>query len=610
MAGRPPRSRLLAVFLGISLLGPAARADGAPTAPDVSSDSARLAAQTHFERGVTLARDNRSWDAALAEFLTSTELYPTRSATRNAAVALTRLGRNAEALEMFEKLLRLFATQMPAEQLASTQADVERLKQLVAEIQLLINEDEVRATVDGQQRGVLRSGAVLRTDPGTHTLRLSKDGFETVEDRITVAAGTRKVIQFELEALDLGGILVVRESSGAQVELLVDGTPMGRTPWRGKVPPGRHWISLQQGTRGVPPTSVTLEAGETLSLTLHANELAAQLRIEPSPTNATVVIDGVPVGNGIWAGRLAEGAHRVELTANGYQGQRHDIVLSTGQLRLIRPKLQTERPSPTRSSGVRARPFVDLTLGPLFAASLGGGADDDCRCSIRSRPLGAVVLGRFGYTLLPGLSLELNAGYLGITESMTRSVIAAGEKSPAQFESKDYRDKTSLSGPLAAFSASLRMLEKTTPVTARVSLGAAILRSSTAVIATFEGDVPDPAAAENAPYRLSRSVNISELERRLLCPFGATELRLGYRLSRRWSVDAGVALWLLVPPKAFRTGANTLSAPDTRSVALDVDGEQHASGAAVTPGALFLGRELIAGAFLALAPSVSLRYDL
>src|SRR2546430_11154177 len=61
-------------------------------------------AQAHFEQGLQLATEE-VWDAALAEYLLSRKLYPTKAATKNAALCLRKLRRWDEALAMLQSLL-------------------------------------------------------------------------------------------------------------------------------------------------------------------------------------------------------------------------------------------------------------------------------------------------------------------------------------------------------------------------------------------------------------------------------------------------------------------------------------------------------------------------
>src|SRR5262245_28524811 len=100
-------------------------------------------ARVHFERGVKLS-DEQSWDAALAEFLQSRELFPTRGAEKNAAVCLRKLRRYEEALEMIEGVLKEFPN-MPQEDRWSIENEIKELQGLVGF--LTVKPSEAGATV-------------------------------------------------------------------------------------------------------------------------------------------------------------------------------------------------------------------------------------------------------------------------------------------------------------------------------------------------------------------------------------------------------------------------------------------------------------------------------
>jgi hypothetical protein len=195
--------------------------------------------------------------------------------------------------------------------------------------------------------------------------------------------------------------------------------------------------------------------------------------------------------------------------------------------------------------------------------------------------------------VLPGLGVELSAGYLSVSESMTRSVTARGENG-GLFSAPDFRDTTSLSGPLATIGASYRAFKRT-PMTARASVGLALLNSSTTNSGTFSGG-----SGGDGP--LTSPLAIAEVERRLLTPFGSTELRMGYRFTKQISGDLGVALMIFFPPNASRAGANSFSTDADRISPVPPNAATHSD-------VLTLPREEIAGTFLALAPSVTARFD-
>src|SRR5690348_17116551 len=94
---------LLTSAVGLGQEGPAPADAGAKPAP-ADAGGKKEEARAHFEKGLSLAH-KAAWDAALAEFFRSIEIFPSRAATENAAVCLRRLSRNDEALDRYEALL-------------------------------------------------------------------------------------------------------------------------------------------------------------------------------------------------------------------------------------------------------------------------------------------------------------------------------------------------------------------------------------------------------------------------------------------------------------------------------------------------------------------------
>src|SRR5206468_201695 len=100
----------------------------------------------------------------------------------------------------------------------------------------------------------------------------------------------------ELAAIAGGGRLRVSEQTGRSLDIVVDGMVAGRTPWTGLLPPGDHALFLRgEGTLGTQPLLANVKLNQTVTLNLLAEELGASLRVTPTPMNATVLIDGIPV---------------------------------------------------------------------------------------------------------------------------------------------------------------------------------------------------------------------------------------------------------------------------------------------------------------------------
>src|SRR6185369_14685078 len=166
--------------------------------------------------------------------------------------------------------------------------------------------------IDGRERGDFPSPAPLRVAAGSHLVRVSRTGFLPFEARVDVAGGQTVRITARLLPLSRSGRLRVADQAGRVLEVVVDGAVVGKTPWEGALAAGDHVVFLRGADDlGTQPVSVPVELDRTATLTLAAEELAAEVRIEPVPVNAGVAIDGVAVGRGIWDGRLRAGPHRI-----------------------------------------------------------------------------------------------------------------------------------------------------------------------------------------------------------------------------------------------------------------------------------------------------------
>jgi hypothetical protein len=518
---------------------------------------------------------------------------------------LRQLGRNAQALELYASLLEEFSPLQPEE--ANTIASEMNATQApVGVLEIRANDSGVRVVVDGVQRGVTPIAEAIRVDEGDHTVRLSKDGFESSEVALRVAGGRRQQVDAALKPLAETGLLVVQEASGLQLDAVVDSAVVGKTPWYGNLAPGRHLVLLRgEKNLGTSPSSANVRVHDTTALTLRAVALDAALQIEPTPSNASVYLDDLMVGNGVWVGRLPSGAHHVDIVASSYAPFHRDLLLERGQSEVLQARLDPDSSNPLWRKAQKIPFYLELAGGGLISPSLRGGTDRACGCSNRSRPLGALAALRVGYA--PGrLGLELSGGYMSLSSSSTRTVEAAGEPLSPTFQAKDYRDSTKLSGPFAALSLAYRMFDKT-PFTARASIGLASLDSRTKNSGTFSGEVSNPDVRTEKQTVTSQLAGNAEATQHLLTPFGSTELRVGYRFSKVFSADIGAALMIFFPPSTPRAGINNLSNSQSRAALLIPPGSNWSTGNPVTPGVLQLPKEEIASAFIALSPSIALR---
>lgn len=407
--GRPTRWLLIRKIFAVTMAAPPAAAQ-APPDPPPQHDEREAQAREHFRRGV-VHFDREQWDAALAEFLRSRELVVTKANTKNAAICAQKVGRIVEAFELFQALLRDFE-ELPASDRLTAQLALQELSRSIGSIAIRDAPAGSTVTVDGVTVGTTPLPKPLRLPAGAHVVRVVREGLLPFEARVDLTGEEAVVLGAKLLPMTRMGLLRVTESRGGSFIVVVDGAPLGTTPWEGALSPGTHSVLLRgPQTWGTPPRTVVVELDRLAKLELVAAPLAAAVRIQTAPPAADVVIDGVAVGRGAWVGRLDAGAHRIDVSAPGYAPFVGRVLLERGQELPLSVVLEKSTPS----AAPRARLGVEAELGAAIGLSWGGelvsGCGDGCNQSVPTGLVGGV---RALYELPSRLGLGVHVGYLRV----------------------------------------------------------------------------------------------------------------------------------------------------------------------------------------------------
>ncbi|MBX3190368.1 MAG: PEGA domain-containing protein [Labilithrix sp.] len=533
------------VVVGIALLAGTAFAQRgkphpaphpAPAPPGATEakpgDQKKEEAKTRFDRGMTLF-DKKVWDAALVEFLESRAAYPTRSNTQNAAICLRNLNRFDEALDMFEALVKEFPN-LSATDRAAVDKEIVELQALVGAIDIRAREDGAQITIDGRERGLTPSPP-LRVSAGTHVIRVYKEGFAPVEKRVEVAGKQTLVIEPKLETLTQSGRLSVAEDGGKSgSEVLVDNVVVGKTPWQGLVAIGDHVVFLRgQGNLGTQPASATVRINQVTPIVLALEPLDCNLRVEPTPAGATVALDGVAVGSGLWDGRLRKGRHKIEVAQSGFLPQTRELDLTPGRAERLAVALERDPDSPLWRAEKPNRIYAEIAPSFPIALVLGGETADGGDASF---PLGVTGRAHVGYELRSGVGFGLAAGYLYLARTVEdRPSVLRPVGKPEAPGTAD--DRLSLKGLLIGASAHLHRntFGEKVPLLLRVGVGALLAN----VNDRRSGDFTVPGGASIPVVTARTSVDVPYL-------YLAPEARVGYRIADRIELTAGVEVMVMV----------------------------------------------------------------
>jgi len=452
---------ILAVCLSVGVI----RTAHAQLPTDTVSEDAKESAKQHFERGKELLARG-AWDAALAEFLRSRELYPSRGNTQNAAVALAKLERYDEALSMFEELV-LRHPDLPDR--ASVDKEIERLKGLVGSIEIKLAARGASVLIDGRPRGSTPLPSPVRVSVGSHVVRVFKEGASPFEVRLDVAGGQYRVVEPVLMALRRSGRLKVTERSGAKADVYVDGALVGTTPWEGSLEPGGHMAVLRTSDgRGTAPVRAPVRLDDVTVLNLGVEPLDCRLNVRPVPASAMVALDGVDVGRGVYEGLLPCGAHMVEVAAEGFVPARRRVSLEKSRAASERVELDRDPDSPLWRKGNPSRVFVEARGDGVITPKLGGDV-----ASGLAFGFGAEL--HAGYQAASGLGLGLSVGYLSLSRSEGERDLTVQQVNGAGGFPTRSRDTMTLSGPLLG---AFAMLQRGHEWPWQLRLGAGVLLGS------------------------------------------------------------------------------------------------------------------------------------
>ena len=509
-----------------------------PKAEPDPIEAKKADARTHFERGLSLF-DEEAWDAALVEFARSRAIFPTRAATKNAAICLRRLHRFDEALDMFDALLREFPNLPPADK-TLVEREVSELRSRVGTIDIQLTEPGASIVIDGRDRGTTPTTGPLRVSVGSHVVRVFKKGFSPFEQRVDVSGAQNVPLDVKLTALTQSGTLKVTEKSGQSVDVVVDNVVVGRTPWEGPLPLGDHTVLLRgEGKQGTQPASAAVKLGQETTLTLALETLESELRVEPKPVGASVSVDGVSVGRGLWDGRLHAGAHKISVSAEGFLGVERSVALKAGQREVLPIALERDPSSSLWKVDSPPGLAVELQLGAIWSPGFGSDLDDSCTGDCSS-PLtqGGMAVVRVGYNLSSKVTLSLDGGYLAVREKLSGRD-AAIQPVGGSPNTGSAHDTLWLRGALVGASLGFRTGPRL-PFTARLGVGALI------------GSVQDSRAGR---FETSQGVGYSIATVEESAParflYVAPELRFGRRMGRS-ELSLGVqalALFALTQPK-------------------------------------------------------------
>lgn len=297
---------------------------GKPTAADEAT------AKKYFDSGLKLYGEG-SFGEALIAFEQSYRVGGRPSALKNLAQCHRNLKHFVEAHEAYDALLERHEALLPAADKAAVKQALDELGVLTGTIAVTVNEEGAEIEIDGKSVAKSPMAKPKRVSVGTHAVRVTKPTFAASEHPVAVASQEATKVDVKLEIEKTTGRIVVREQSGRDVHVFVDGADQGPAPWEGDVSAGDHTVEAKSPRYASELRRIKVTAKERLDVALDASPLTGHLRITTVPASASITVDGRAVGSGAWEGELAEGSHRIEVGLSGSAPQVREITIARGQ---------------------------------------------------------------------------------------------------------------------------------------------------------------------------------------------------------------------------------------------------------------------------------------
>jgi hypothetical protein len=199
----------------------------------------------------------------------------------------------------------------------------------VGQLSVIANVEGARISIDGKSDpGWLTPHTFPDIPAGAHNIAISKDGYESVQQSVTVEAGTSSSVTVSLSS-PKAELDIVTKPAGA--EILIDGKPYGSSPVRVTLPPGDHTYMAKLPGAAPYAKTVTLQSGsittKTIEFGVHVTTGIVEVRTIPS--GATVLADGTPVsGQTPISFRLPVGSHTLVISVSGYRPIQRQVTVS------------------------------------------------------------------------------------------------------------------------------------------------------------------------------------------------------------------------------------------------------------------------------------------
>ncbi|AFL95915.1 hypothetical protein containing PEGA domain [Thermococcus cleftensis] len=129
-------------------------------------------------------------------------------------------------------------------------------------------------------------------------------------------------------------------SDPSDAAVYIDGEYRGKTPLTVRLPSGRHDVVIMKEGYRPYNTTVVLETGEYRTIYASLDKIVGKLRVESTPSNAKVYLDGDYIGRTPLTQELSPGTYRIKLLLDGYFEYSTTVTVRDNETKVISAALK------------------------------------------------------------------------------------------------------------------------------------------------------------------------------------------------------------------------------------------------------------------------------
>ena len=226
-------------------------------------------------KGLALFEEGE-YEAALTEFLAANELKSHFITLFNIATCYSMLNRPARAIDKYQECLTAGADEIDPETGGKANQEIERLKNLVGTIKILVNVEGASFVLDGEKLGDIegRKG-LFNIDPGSHTVEVMKKGYASYEMNIAASAGETISVSANLAALSM--LKVDSQVPGSSV--LIDNVGKGKTPFAKSIATGQYHLRVEQKGYLSYSENIKIVQGKTTHVSIDMSKIKSRQKL-------------------------------------------------------------------------------------------------------------------------------------------------------------------------------------------------------------------------------------------------------------------------------------------------------------------------------------------